>query len=437
MTLRPVHASLLAALLSIALATVAAVAPVAVAAGLPSGTLDPSFGNGGRVLSDFGGRDEAILAVATAPGGTIVAAGYSAPTFDAVWPAVDFAVARYTRTGRLDQTFGNGGWVTTDLDGHGSIDYGHALVIQRDGRIVVAGSSGPSHSDAEAFALVRYRTDGSLDPTFGVGGKAVNDLAGGHILAIALQPDGKIVAAGSDGSQFALARFRSDGSLDPTFGRGGIVRTDFDPSGLDRAQALALQPDGKIVAAGYSNAGNPALARYNRDGSLDATFGAGGKVRIFVSASTGSATAIAIQHDGRIIIAANSYSPATGEDFALVRYTPTGRLDTTFGSSGEVVTDVSASGSTDALGSLAIAANGTLYAAGRSDAKGTDDVAVARYTGHGILDPSFGDGGIALTDFQGGRDVADGLDLRPNGEVLAAGFSTSRGYDFAMVRYTR
>jgi uncharacterized delta-60 repeat protein len=170
--------------------------------------------------------------------------------------------------------------VTTDF-GLGGINRAFALVLQPDGKLVAAGTNNIG------FALARYLPDGRLDPTFGVGGKVTTDFAFGgsdQASALILQPDGKLVAAGSaivvdEIFRFALARYRPDGSLDPTFGTGGRVVTEFGDR-ANRATALVLQPDGKLVAAGATDDGDFALARYRPDGSLDATFGTGGEVKV-------------------------------------------------------------------------------------------------------------------------------------------------------------
>src|SRR5262249_19737343 len=151
--------------------------------------------------------------------------------------------------------------------------YGYAVATQSDGKIIVAGYSVNEQTFAGGFALVRYNADGSLDKTFGTGGKGITDLGrADRASGVGLQSDGKIVAAGrayTTTYKFALARYNTDGSLDSNFGTGGTVLTDF--GGGNGATSVALQSDGKIVAAGdgYSGGNNFALARYNADGSLD------------------------------------------------------------------------------------------------------------------------------------------------------------------------
>ena len=192
--------------------------------------------------------------------------------------------------GDLDPSFGTGGIVTTTFFGtaSGQSANAHAVALQGDGKIVAAGQTASDLSLEPTFALARYNPDGSLDATFGTGGTATTTFGtmGGDAHAVALQRDGKIIAAGntSAGSQyvFALARYNADGNLDATFGTGGTVTTAFGSAvESDSANAVVLQADGKIVAAGSAQIGTQSfafgLARYNPDGSLDMTFATSGK----------------------------------------------------------------------------------------------------------------------------------------------------------------
>jgi uncharacterized delta-60 repeat protein len=290
--------------------------------------------------------------------------------------------------------------------------------------------------------LGRGRRPGDLDPTFGSGGKVTTDFAGGSDVAIgvALQPDGKIVAAGSATpkatifSDFALARYNPDGSLDATFGSGGKVTTEFT-GGSDRASAVALQPDGKIVAAGTAFTGtsyNVALARYNPDGSLDATFGSGGKVTTEFTGNFDQANAVALQPNGKIVAAGNT-GAGTSHDFALARYNPDGSLDATFGSGGKVTTDFT--GGSDQATALSLQPNGKIVAAGTASTGTILEFALVRYKKHGGLDPSFGSGGKVTTDFTGSNDVAWGVALQPDRKIVAVGGAGTVNSDFALARY--
>jgi uncharacterized delta-60 repeat protein/uncharacterized repeat protein (TIGR01451 family) len=407
------------ALAALVLALVAGALPAAAVAA--PGTLDPSFGTGGEVTTDFGGSDSAE-AVAIQSDGKIVAVG---GTFS--FPSGDFALARYNADGSLDPSFGSGGKVTTDF---GGFDAASAAVIQPDGRIVAAGRSGSGD-----FALARYNTDGSLDTTFGNGGKLTTDFGGfDAAFGVALQADGKIVAAGQGGpgGGFALARYNTDGSLDPSFGSGGEVTTHFT-SGFEVVIAVAIQLDGKIVVTGQTFAGGFqqfALARYNTDGSLDTSFASGGIVATNFGFDSAFGGALAIQPDGKIVAAGRA-----GTDFLLARYNGDGSLDATFGSGGIVTTDF---GGTvfDAAFGVALQSNGKIVAAGgtfNGFVGPSADFALARYNPDGSLDASFGSGGKVTTDF-GGFDVARSVALQADGKIVAAG-TGGAGSDFALARY--
>jgi uncharacterized delta-60 repeat protein len=331
------------------------------------GSLDASFGPGGKVTTDFGGFDAASAAVIQ-PDGRIVAAGRSG--------SGDFALARYNADGSLDPTFGSGGKVTTDF---GGFDAAFGVALQADGKIVAAGQGGPGGG----FAFARYNTDGSLDPSFGSGGEVTTHFTSGVevVIAVAIQLDGKIVVTGQTFAggfqQFALARYNADGSLDASFGSGGIVATNF---GFDSAfgGALAIQSNGKIVAAGRAGT-DFLLARYNGDGNLDATFGSGGIVTTdFGGAFFDAAFGVALQSNGKIVAAGGTFNGFVGPsaDFALARYNPDGSLDASFGSGGKLTTDF---GGFDVARSVALQSDGKIVAAGTGGSG--SDFALARYLG--------------------------------------------------------
>jgi uncharacterized delta-60 repeat protein len=340
--------------------------------------------------------------------------------------------------GALDPTFGAGGKVRTDFGQFESID-DHA--VQRDGKIVVVGTTANKTTFAGSFAVARYTRHGSLDTSFGAGGRVTTDFGGttSFARAVAVQGNGRIVAAGGSGGDIALARYNVDGSLDPAFGVGGKVRTDFGQA--EWIEDLAVQRDGKLVVVGSTRPFGPfvacdfALARYNPDGSLDASFDGDGTV-VSAPSSDNGAFDVVVQPDRRVVVAG-----FVEFDLALVRYSPAGGLDSTFGQGG-VATPSGRDGSAQAL---VRQSDGKLVAAGATVSGSSSDpnavaFAVARFESSGRPDASFRDG-LVSTDF-GANDQARGLAIQADGKIVAGGSSaqfSSEGIlteeDFAVARY--
>jgi uncharacterized delta-60 repeat protein/uncharacterized repeat protein (TIGR01451 family) len=413
----------------ILLGAVALLVAIANPAAAPPGDLDITFDGDGQVTTNFAAAVAEVRGLAIQGDGKIVAAG----RVD-VSATRDFALARYNADGSLDTTFSGDGKVTTDFDG--GLDFGYAVAIQGDGKIVVAG-----YADVSAnrdFALARYNTDGSLDTTFDADGLVTTDFAGSSDLAwgMAIQEDGRIVAAGlaiiSGAGDFALARYNTDGSLDATFDGDGKVTTDFDGGSSELAYAVAIQGDGQIVAAGVaviSGTNDFALARYNADGSLDATFDADGKVTTDFNVGLDQSSTVAIQGDGRIV-AAGRAEVSGPLDFALARYNTDGSLDATFDADGKVTTDFDADN--DLAYGVALQGDGNVVAVGRAVVSENRNFGLSRYNTDGSLDTTFSGDGKVTTDFAGRFAQAYAAAIQGDGKILAAGFA---GSDFALARY--
>ena len=302
---------------------------------LPDGRLDPSFSGDGKLTTRFGARCRfsEVHAVAIQPNGRIVAAGQAGCTRAGKF-RVTFALARYTRDGRLDRSFAGDGRLTTDFTP--AADYAFAVLIQPDARIVAAGTARLEDFDRSRFALARYLPDGRLDRAFGGDGKVTSlfageqDCTGAEAYALARQSDGKLVAAGRAACghpYFALARYDHNGSPDRSFGADGKVATIFAEGNCSELiNDVALQPDGKIIAAGVAGCRNPhpefALARYGTDGTLDPTFGGDGKVTTHIGATDDcfdQINAIELQPDGRIV-AVGPTACGNESGYAVLRY---------------------------------------------------------------------------------------------------------------------
>ena len=413
------------------------------------GDLDPTFGSGGQVMTDFTHSTDLANAVAIQPDGKLVVVGTTYKQND--FSDEDFAVARYNADGTLDSTFGNGGKVRTDFPGLAAV--ASSVVIQPDGKIVVAGGAFPLFSFLGNFEIVRYNANGSLDRSFGSGGVVTTVFeAGSYASAVALQSDGKIVAAGTvfvdfnigdqSDTDFALARYNANGSLDTTFGTGGLVSTDF-VGREDDAFSVLIQPDGKIVAVGSAN--DPvsyydfAAARYLSSGAIDATFGNGGTVKTdFGDQNFDRARSAVLQADGKIVAAGFAISNGGGtENFALARYGSNGVLDTRFGRGG--MTQITFGSCCQSANQVLLQPDGKLIAVGYPNSESSDsDFTLARLNPNGSLDQTFGIGGKVRTSFGDLNGGANGAALQADGKIVAVGFQatfTNRRSEFALARY--
>jgi uncharacterized delta-60 repeat protein len=379
------------------------------------GVLEPAFGVGGVGAADLPGGPDGAAAVIQQSNGMFLVSGSASGAF---------ALARYTPNGTLDPTFGQGGRVNTPQLG-GAIGEASALTIDPEGRLVLAGGTNffGVPQQQRGFQVARYLPDGTIDTSFaGIGIVRTDTDRLLSATAVSVLPDGRIVVGGIAKSGFGLARYLPNGELDPSFADDGVVTTSFGSN--TQAYGLVLQPDGRVVLAGRSPNGF-ALARYDVDGSLDPTFGDGGLVTTAPEPGYYGASALTIDSDGRLIAAGQI---VTGEcDAALVRYEPDGTLDASFGESGVVTTDLGAG--CERLSELRVQADGKIVAVGGAGRNNTH-VAVLRYLNDGSLDETFGAGGIVST-FTGAPDWAYGVVIQPNGRIVAAGQGAS---DFALVR---
>ena len=341
-----------------------------------NGSLDTTFSGDGRLITNFGGVDQAAdLAVQS--NGKIVVAGRTC-----AGASCNLALARYNPGGALDTTFSGDGKLTTDFGGGDNGSFG-GLAIQSNGKIVVAGYmfNGADYD----FAVYRYLSTGSLDTTFSGDGKVRIDffgtslgpgrgggLGGDSTGDLVIQSDGKIVVAGNTcaassqtNCNFAVARLTASGVLDTTFSADGKNITN--PGGNDLLGALALQPDGKIVIVGEKRNDPSALSirsvieRFNTNGSLDATFnGTGNKEFSVIPGASSGAVDVIVQSNGKIVVLCFTHS-GSSRDFALVRLNPGGAFDSTFSGDGKSTVDF---GSDDLATALAVQPSDGKYVLG-------------------------------------------------------------------------
>lgn len=341
---------------------------------LPNGAVDPSFGFGGSVMVPVGNSEDEAFACVIQPDGRIVVAGQ---TYNGI--KTSFAVIRLNADGTLDQTLGGVGKMTV------SPSVGNAIVrsiaLQVDGKIVLAGAG--SNGLNFDIILARLNVDGSLDAAFGTDGLIVKAIGSGHddAYGVAVQSDGRVVIGGYYSSaattDTVVLRFLTDGSPDPTFGTGGVAIHAFSP-GTDEALAMTLASDGRIVLAGCIRDAMPndfLVARLLSDGSVDSSFGVGGLAVVPFSSAPDLGLSVAVQPDGKVV-AAGFGSNGANNDFAVVRLNSNGLPDETFDTGGKTMTMIGTSA--DVANAVAIAPDGTIVAAGRT-VSSTADFGLVKY----------------------------------------------------------
>jgi uncharacterized delta-60 repeat protein len=382
---------------------------------LSAGALDPSFGSGGTVTTVLKSGSQAN-AVAIQSDGKIVAVGNGGASLHGGY----VELARYNTDGTLDTSFGSSGKVETKFGG-GPVD---AVAIQPDGKIVVSGG-----------LLMRYNANGTLDTTFGSKGTVTPSFEMKGLGIEVLNGVAEIVGAGGVGlsntnDAFAVARYNPSGSLDSSFGNGGEVITDITSS-YDDGNAVAIQTDGKILVAGNSNgrldAAEIAVVRYNTNGSLDSSFGIGGIAQTAVGAGRGYA--IALQSDGKIVVAGQGLGSYSGVHGAVARYTASGAADTSFGAgAGYVVTPMTGTNN-DYFDGVAVQGNGQIVGVGNNAPPSGGSSGLVRYNTDGTLDNTFGNGGIVVPTF-GGAD--SGVAIQADGKIVVSCYN---GGNFGVARY--
>ncbi len=375
-----------------------------------NGSLDTTWGPAGigYILEPLGSGNASATGVAIQSDGKVVAGGYVNTGI-----VEKFAIARFSAAGVLDTSFGGGGAATPVGTGNARA---YGMVIQGDGKIVLAGFATDPNTGHQGFALVRYNTNATLDTTFGGTGIVIKPLGGvdSQGNAIALQADGRLVVTGTSGGALAIARFNSDGSLDTSFNAGSGFRTL--GGGFTSGTAIALQGDGKIVVGGVSS-GTFGFVRLNTDGTLDATFNGSG-TQVVTFSQGASLTAIAIQGDGKIV-GGGSATTGGGPANAATRLNSNGTVDTSFGTSGKLVSSVFGS---DTPAAMALLGDGRFLLAGRTvTGSGAIDEDLVMVTAAGAIDTTFGTGGGVTEDFGSAPSQAKATLVQTDGKIVIAG----------------
>jgi uncharacterized delta-60 repeat protein len=434
-----------------------ALAQSCIPASTSAGSLDSCFGAAGKVIATTNngtGTNGARAVAIQTDGKIVIAVNADNPSGS----GKDFYVSRYNSDGSTDSTFGSGGVARIAMTKTSDEESPQALAIQADGKIIVVGYAAVK-GNTYGFAIARLNSNGSLDTLFGSGGKLLFTFQN-NVSAVAesvtILANGYIVVAGRSNADFALARLRANGAFDTGFngtGRVTVSTAISTDTGIGGAYDVTIQNvtvsgvlQEKLVAVGIRPrlAGvdrDMAVLRFNPNGSLDSSFGSGGKVFTNFSGYSDQAKSVVIDANNNIVVAGHTLTDATTDNirFALVRYTESGQLDPSFGVSGKVTAGVLGYRNFGYGHGLAIQADGRITAS--SIVESTDfnyaDFAVARFNSDGTPDITFGSNGtgIVVTDFYGEKDHAwGGLALQADGRIVVVG-SANNFHNIALARY--
>lgn len=404
--------------------------------GQAAGTLDTSFGTNGKLLFNYSSNYECHAnGVAVQSDGKIIVVGYTSTAAT----QADYAVTRLHPDGTFDATFGVGGKINLNLL---NTDIAEKVIIDNDGKIYVGGTSGgTSIYSGDNFTVVRLNSNGSIDTTYGNNGKAVVSFSGNYNFFnnMTLQSDGKLLVCGKNTvdttgnySDFAVARFNADGTLDFDFSNDGKLTLNIRNE--DVATALMVEASGNIIVAGTGSS-QACFARYFSDGTLDTSFGTAGKINVSIANLSTTIYDAKMQSDGKIVVTGYSFDNNNGGYNSLIaRFEANGTLDTTYGTNGYTIKDIDTA-SEDQNIALLLQPDGKAITCGRVYTGGTYYFSVLRFTTTGVFDTTFSNDGILLTSFGTSWNFGMGLSLQPDGKLVVVGYYDDTVDDIAIARY--
>ena len=383
-----------------------------------SGTVDTTYASAGIMALDWG-ADSQMESSLILNAGSVLISGYAYSNNQS-----DFFMAKVQPQGGLDTTFGSSG--VARIDFNSGDDFAHSQFQDLQGNFVLAGSA--TTGGSSQIALARLTSAGILDFSFGAFGKVVTaaGTTSSEARCVIVDPSGLIVTFGSSLSggvtSLTLTRYLANGSLDTTFGTGGILTKSLG-AGPDVILSCAQQPDGKLVAVGYSTQNGQEdviLLRFLLNGNLDTAFANAGVFLLDIqSQSQDRLYSVALQPDGKIV--AGGYTQSSQSDFLILRLNIDGTLDNSFGTGGKAVFSLGAG--PNEIRSLALQSNGSILATGFLTLGAETEIATARLLANGLLDSSFGTNGQSLVSINHTNDQGLNLAVQSNGKLLVGGFT--------------
>lgn len=405
-----------------------------------AGILDSSFAVNGAAVVPVGPVHDVANDFVVLPDGKILAAGSSS---DASF-IFHAALVRLNEDGTLDDSFGTNGTMTINVSEAG--DFVYAMKLLPDGKVIIAGGTALTGYDYQFFAM-KIDQDGVPDESFGESGVSIIpiDADEDYAHALDIQPDGKIVLAGATtvpGFTYintALVRLTADGSIDSTFGTNGIAIGSAAPSESEETYGLVIMPDGSMVTTGYAMNGTQTdiiLYKFDSNGNPDLTFGGTGSAIFNLNPGDDAAWDIGVNPiDNRLLVAGRIGQGISHTDFMIASIKQDGTLDSTFGVNGIASLNLKAR---DAALGMAFQSNGKIVITGGSGGTGLgdEDWATCRFDQNGKIDSTFGTNGVTLSVISSFFSEAHAVRILNDGKILTAGQASSNDNDFAVVRYS-
>lgn len=404
------------------------------------GSLDTSFGTNGKVVTDIYGLGDEAHDIVVQSDGKILVAGFCRVSVG----NSDFCVVRYNTDGSIDTGFGINGVASVNIvafsSNNNSSDEAQRVFIQNDGKIVLTGLSTNRSNSDDYYAAARFNSDGVLDTTYGTNGTVIFDFGGrdsGRPADATMLDNNKVIISGYTGSprDFASGQLDATGNLDQNFSIDGKQTTDVGGT-FDEAYAVTNDASGNIYVAGEGD-NDFSIIKYSPSGRLDTTFNSNGIVSTNIATGEIGIRSLAILPDGKIMAVGVIFSSTTDRDIILIKYNDDGSLDTSFGTNGYSRFDIDA-GSEDIARSLTLQNDGKIVVSGSLFTAGDSYFFTTRFNTDGTIDNSFSGNGVRIETFGPGFNIAYTVKMQPDGKLLVAGYvgnSSGNSSDFAIARY--
>lgn len=400
-----------------------------------SGTYDTSFNGTGMVMGNYTSGNNSADNMVIQSDGKIVVSGATGTSSN-----INTGVSRYNTDGTIDTTFGTNGKMSFS-SGTGTKSYLYDMALQTDGKIVIAGYRWTG-SEGD-FVMARLNADGTLDNTFGVNGIAIFDKGLSEVAeSFAINPDGSFIVSGYVDDNYTLLKVKNNGMIDTTFGNNGWVTTVFQSLSAS-SKSTSINAAGRIIVGGMGVGANQSefvMAAYNPNGTLDTTFGQGGKINFHIGYDNDFGLRVLQLENGKILFGGHSYVGSTPlrYELAIVRLNANGSFDTSFGENGIFKSRFYENGRSYLEG-MVLQSDGKLVVTGSANVNSEENYGILRITENGQLDTTFGEEGKVIQQIEFNYSISKNIALQSDGKIVVAGdampFNGAGPAQFFIARY--